>query len=160
MVRTTAVTTTTATTIPTHTRPPVGMATFPETRWLNRKHSTATNVSPTEATSKDRSGHDATVGMKRRGPVARQSQRSTTRELGPMPLAPREDGRNDGDDEERSHDKPLECAATFVRIDAEDDLDPVFPEQGDNEQDRADARSYELEPVAPSRPGSHSDSSA
>ena len=58
MVRTTAVTTTTATTIPTHTRPLAGMTTFPETRWLNRKNSTALNVSPTEATSKDRSRHN------------------------------------------------------------------------------------------------------
>src|SRR5215471_4837563 len=77
-----------------------------------------------------------------------------------MPLATREDGRTDGDDEKRPHDEPLECAASFVWIDAEDELDPVLPEQGDHKQERADACSGKLEPVAPSRPGSHSDSSA
>src|ERR1051325_4100141 len=64
----------------------------------------------------------------------------------PPPLEAREPAEHERDEQQPRGDDPLEAAAAVVEVDPEDDLDPVSPDEGQQEQRRAQAREPGLGP--------------
>src|ERR1700749_2036966 len=56
----------------------------------------------------------------------------------PAPVQAREDREGDGGHEGHGDDQPFERAAVMIWIDPEDDLDPVLPQQGQQEEHAAE----------------------
>jgi hypothetical protein len=59
--------------------------------------------------------------------------------------SPCRDRKEQGGNQEERGDQPLDSAAARIGVDAEQDLDPILPQRGHDEEDRRDPGTSELD---------------